>query len=170
MVGDAALHPCGHCVLVIGQNFVGDAHLVTAGAVAAFAHHGQAGAGWLAEHGDQGLVLNGLGQLGLEHRHINNPTQALSGGCGQLHLRAAIAPHPHALHGGGMLGAGPAAQALQQVFGCGSQGKGAHIGRCVGMGFDQAHPQAQARQQQPQALPDNAGTTDTNIECGFHGA
>ena len=47
---------------------------------------------------------------------------------------------------------------------------GAHIGRCVGMGFDQAHPQAQARQQQPQALPDNAGTTDTNIECGFHGA
>jgi pyrimidine 5'-nucleotidase len=86
------------------------------------------------------------------------------------HLRAAIAPHPHALHRGGMLGTGPAAQALQQVFGGGIQGKSAHIGRGVGMGIDQAHPQAQARQKQGQALPHHAGTADTDIECGFHGA
>ena len=169
LVGHAALHPSGQGVLVVGQDLVGDAQVVATAAVAAFAHHGEAGTGWFSQPGDQGLVLNGLGQLGLEHRHIHDPTQAIGGGCGQLHLRPAIAPDPHALHRGGVLGIGPAAQALQQGFGGGIQGKSAHIGCGLGGSVDQAHPQAQTCQLQGQALTDHTGTSDTYIESSFHG-
>ena len=117
------------------------------------------------------LKLQRLGQQVFKRGHIHNPGQAgyLQLGCLESHFAPFIAFDVHAVHLGGVLRLGPAAQGFQQSLGRSVQGVGPHIGlgravdRACGRRRNQADAKPLPREQEGQRAAHNAVTANANI-------
>ncbi len=160
--------PRGQGLVGVGVGVVVDAQGLPGSAVAALAHHGQAGGRGLGDPFDAGGEAHCVGQALLQRGHVHDPGEGLGAQLAgiEAQLPAIVAPDLHGAHRrhGAGHGVGPGAQGHQEVARGLVQGVGAHVvGARGGFGGRQGHAQAVLREQQGQRLAHHAGAADGHV-------